>query len=55
MGFPLFVGCPKCGVVVTVYVDDILAVEPPKALEEFWRSLQCHVDLDGVGGVDTVS
>ena len=38
--------------VVTIYVDAILAVGPPKAFDEFWRILQCHVDLDGVGSVD---
>ena len=43
---------PHLRVVVTVYVDDILAVGPPKALDELWQVLQCHVGLDGVGGVD---
>ena len=36
-GLPSVHWLPKMRVVVTVYVNDILAVGPPKALEEFWR------------------
>ena len=51
-GFPSVLSVPSLGVIVSIYVHDILAAGKPNELAKFWDSLRKHVDLDDVTPVD---
>ena len=51
-GFPSVFWHATLAVLITVYVDDILAAGKPKALEEFWRQLSEHIEIEPPAGLD---
>ena len=51
-GFPSVYWIASLAVLVTVYVDDILAAGAPDKLATFWQRLREHVDVEDVLPVD---
>ena len=51
-GFPSVFWIPALCVLVTVYVDDILAAGRPEALKEFWAQLAKHIEIEAQSDVD---
>ena len=51
-GFPSVFWLPTLCVLVTIYVDDILAAGRAEGLKSFWSQLREHIDLDEVTSVE---
>ena len=51
-GFPSVLWLPALCVLVTIYVDDILAAGRPASMSKFWEELQSHIEIETPGGVD---
>ena len=51
-GFPSIFWLPTLCVLVTIYVDDILAAGRAEGLKGFWSQLREHIDLDEVSSVE---
>ena len=51
-GFPSVFWIPSLRVLVTIYVDDILAAGRPETLKEFWAQLSKHIEIEAPSDVD---